>query len=53
VDETGIRVNGKNWWLWIFRTPTDILVVIRPSKSRKVLEEILGAKIAGVGITDG
>ncbi len=22
VDETGIRVNGKNWWLWIFRTPT-------------------------------
>jgi rubrerythrin len=53
VDETGIRVNGKNWWLWIFRTTTDVLVVIRPSRGRDVLEEILGAKINGAGVSDG
>ena len=53
VDETGFKVNGKKWWLWIFRTTRDVLVVIRPSRSRKVLEEILGARIAGAGVSDG
>lgn len=53
VDETGFKVNGKKWWLWIFRATRDVLVVIRPSRSRKVLEEILGARIAGAGISDG
>lgn len=53
IDETGMGVKGKNWWLWIFRTTTDILVVIRPSRGKKVLEEILGVKINGGGIADG
>jgi transposase/uncharacterized coiled-coil protein SlyX len=53
MDETGMRVKGKNWWLWIFRTTTDVLVVIRPSRGRKVLEEILGIEINGAGISDG
>lgn len=54
VDETGIRVNGDNWWLWIFRSPDhDVLAVIRPSRSKEVLEEILGSKIAGAGVADG
>ncbi|GAI10064.1 unnamed protein product, partial [marine sediment metagenome] len=31
-DETGIRVNGENWWLWVFRSDNDdVLVVIRDS----------------------
>ncbi len=53
VDETGIKVNGKNWWLWIFRTTEDILVVIRPSRGRDVLDEILGNKVNGAGVADG
>jgi transposase len=41
IDETGIKVNGENWWLWIFRTDTnETLVVIRKSRGTKVLEEI-------------
>jgi len=54
VDETGMRVLGKNWWLWSFRTPQDeALVVIRPSRGGEVLKEILGAEITCAGVTDG
>lgn len=53
VDETGMKVNGKNWWLWVFRTTEDVLVVIRPSRSGEVLKEILGAEINGAGVADG
>ncbi len=53
VDETSMKVNGERWWLWIFRTTEDVLVVIRPSRSGDVLREILGAGINGAGIADG
>ena len=54
VDETGIRVLGQNWWLWVFRTDTnDVLVVIRKSRGRDVLMEILGEDFTGAGVCDG
>lgn len=54
IDETGIKVNGENWWLWIFRTDTnETLVVIRKSRGTKVLEEILGLGHKGANIADG
>ncbi len=54
IDETGIKINGVNWWLWIFRTDTnEVLVVIRKSRSTKVLEEILGSVQNGANVADG
>lgn len=54
IDETGMKVKGKNWWLWIFRTVgDDVLVVIRPSRGGAVLREILGTEISGAGVSDG
>lgn len=54
IDETGFKVNGKKWWLWIFRTDDgESLVVIRKSRGKKVLEEILGIEHQGPDITDG
>ncbi len=54
IDETCVRVLGKNWWLWIFRTDTDdVLVVIRKSRGRDVLMEILGEDFKGAGVNDG
>jgi transposase len=54
IDETGIKINGENWWLWIFRTNTnETLVVIRKSRGKKVLEEILGPEHKGANISDG
>ena len=54
MDETGIRVLGKNYWLWTFRTPDDeVVVAIRPSRGGDVLREIFGLDINGAGVVDG
>ena len=53
VDETGLRVNGAKYWVWIFITSTETLVVIRPSRGKDVLEEILTKKFNGIVICDG
>jgi len=54
IDETSSRVNGKNWWLWNFRTNNDeSLVVIRDSRGGQVLDEILGDCCPGAYVTDG
>ena len=54
IDETSSRVNGKNWWLWSFRTSSDdALVVIRDSRGGGVLDEVLGDRCQGAHVTDG
>jgi hypothetical protein len=54
IDETCVRVLGKNWWLWIFRTDTDdVFVAIRKSRGRDVIMEILGEDFKGAGVNDG
>ena len=54
IDETGIKIKGKKYWLWIFRTNNnDILVVIRKSRGGKVLDEILGEDWNTPIIVDG
>src|SRR3989344_4779578 len=52
IDETSFSVLGKNQWVWVFRTATDILLVIRPSRGSNVLEEILGKDYTGTVICD-
>lgn len=52
IDETSFSVLGKNWWVWVFRTDTDLLLVIRNSRGNNVLEEILGKSYAGIVICD-
>lgn len=54
IDETGMPVMGKNHWLWLFRNDQDdVLAVIRPSRGKKVLEEILGTGFQGAMVNDG
>jgi hypothetical protein len=54
MDEMGIRVLGKNYWLGTFKTPEDkVVVVIRPSKGQNVLREFFGGGINGAGVVDG
>ena len=53
VDETGIKVNGVNYHIWTFGTDKDILFVIRKSRAKKVIIEILGEKFEGVISCDG
>jgi len=52
IDETSFSVLGKNQWVWVFRTATDILLVIRPSRGSNVLKEILGENYSGTVVCD-
>ncbi len=53
VDETGMRVEAANQWLWIFRSNDGILVAIRPSRGSDVLKEILGENTNIATVNDG
>ena len=53
MDETSFSVLGKGWWLWVFRTDTDILIVFHESRGRYILDEILGERYSGIVICDG
>jgi len=53
IDETSIKVAGKNFWIWIFTTITTTLFVIRKSRHCKVVEEVLGENFEGVINCDG
>src|SRR3990167_4349684 len=52
IDETSFRVLGRNWWVWVFRSDTDLLLVIRNSRGNNVLEEVLGKDYAGIVVCD-
>jgi transposase len=53
IDETSIKVQGKNFWIWIFTTLTATLFVIRESRHCKVVKEVLGENFNGVINCDG
>src|ERR671933_1022798 len=41
-DETGVRVDGRNWWHWVFQTPTASYHAIAPSRGFDVVSDFLG-----------
>ncbi|MFH1425484.1 MAG: IS66 family transposase [archaeon] len=53
VDETKYKLNGKTWWLWTFVHENGVLFVIRKSRHKKVIEEILGKQFMGIIVSDG
>lgn len=53
ADETGWRMNGENWWLWVFKTPDGVRYVIEESRGRGVAENVLGGKSDRVIVSDG
>ena len=53
VDETEIKVNGITYHLWTFVADSEVVFAIRKSRSKSVLEDILGEKFKGVICCDG
>jgi transposase len=53
ADESSYRIDGRKVWIWVFCTEVDLLLVIRPSRSRDVVEEVLGKEYAGQIVCDG
>jgi transposase len=53
IDETGMRVGGLNFHLWVFTNEGVTLYVIRKSRGKNVIEEVLGKNYKGVIGSDG
>jgi transposase len=53
VDETSLKVDGKNYWIWVFTTEKQTFYVVRKSRATKVLEEVLTRRFRGIVVCDG
>jgi transposase-like protein len=53
VEETRVKVNGRQYWIWIFITLKETLVVIKDSRGSNVPKEILGEGFKRIIVTDG
>lgn len=42
ADETGLKVQGKSFWLWVFVSLTSVLFLIRKSRGQEPIKEALG-----------
>jgi len=51
-DETGARVDGRTWWQWVFASSQAIYHLIRPSRGRDVLREVLGDHAVNTWVCD-
>jgi transposase len=51
ADETGLREDGKNGYLWSFSTPTERYFV-RGGRNKEVVDAVLGPAFTGVLVTD-
>lgn len=52
ADETGWRMDGDNWWLWVFLTDKGVRYVIEDSRGKGVDQRALGEKKDRVIISD-
>jgi len=52
-DETSFSVLGMKFWVWVFRTDSDVLLVVRHSRGNDVPKEILRIDFGGIVVCDG
>ncbi len=48
VDETGWKEANQSGWLWVGSTPDVAVFLLRPSRARQELTNLLGADYAGI-----
>ncbi len=51
-DETGSRVDGQNWWQWVFCSVSAVLLVIRSNRSVDVIKDVMADHTAEVWVSD-
>ncbi len=53
ADETRWPHGGRNWWLWMVRSPQATVFVLSPSRGGRVIRELTLADYHGVVTSDG
>lgn len=51
-DETGVRIDGVNWWNWVFQNDEIVLHVIRRSRGIGVVEDVLDGHRPALWVSD-
>jgi transposase len=51
-DETGLRVDGRNAWAWVFRTPWDILFLVDRRRAKTVVAELMAGHQPEAWVSD-
>src|SRR4051812_2921426 len=51
-DETTVRVGGRTHWNWVFRNDEVVIHVIRPTRGRAVVDEVLGGHRPRIWVSD-
>ncbi len=51
-DETGLRVDGRSSWAWVFRTDRDVLFLVDRRRSKAVVEELMAGARPQAWISD-
>ncbi len=52
-DETGWKVGGQLWWMWVFSTPQVTVYAIQPGRGFEQAARVLGTDFAGFLVRDG
>lgn len=51
-DETSARVNGQNQWEWVFQNDQVCLHVIRPTRGKVVIDEVMATHRPQIWVSD-
>lgn len=51
-DETGYHVNGKKWWVSVFRTDDTTIYSASPNRNHQAAQAVIGEDFAGILLTD-
>jgi len=51
-DETGVRINGRGHWNWVFQNEDVVIHVVRPSRGAGVVAEVLGGHRPALWVSD-
>lgn len=51
-DETGVRIDGRGHWNWVFQNADVVIHVVRPSRGAGVVVEVLGGHRPALWVSD-
>ncbi len=51
-DETSARVNGRNWWQWVFLSDAGVYHVIVPTRAAAEIKSVMGSLCVEVWVCD-
>ena len=52
TDETGVKINGKNWWQWVWQNTIGAYFVIAKGRGLGIVDKYFGHDYLGILVHD-